>query len=346
MLHQYLKAFIFILSALPVVAQTPLQPGSVKVDEAARIETVAPKPNAGKLKSSAPATEDGYVLTGVLEPEAKYAGWDYKALHNDWLKNIGFDYTENPNNEGDHIDGTHLSVVKDDVLNKYVLRFDIHITPVIDGDRGKRNSDRQRNELKSATNNTTWAKMQGNWDEWQRLEWKFKIPAGFQPTTAFCHIHQIKAQDGPNNGSPVITITPRANSDGTNKRMQIIHSVDGARTGLGIVVDHVPLSEFEGEWVQVVEEMHFTHNGHYSIKITRLRDNKVLIAYTNDNIDMWRKGASFLRNKYGIYRSLAGGRLGRNPVGQSPLLKNESIWMCDFKIYEKNTNPNPSQPHD
>jgi len=293
---------------------------------------------------------DEYVLMGVLEPQETYVGWDYQSLHNNWLKDVGFDYTEHPNctgGFGGHIDGTHLSVVKDDVLNKFVFRFDIHITPVIDGDRCSSGTvDRQRNELKTATNTTTWAKLQGNWDEWQRLEWKFKIPVGFQPTASFCHIHQIKAQDGPNNSSPVITITPRANSDGSNKRMQIIHSVDGARTGLGTVVDNIPLSEFEGEWVQVVEEMHFTHNGYFSIKINRMRDNKLLLSYTNDNLDMWRKGASFLRSKYGIYRSLAGGNLRNDPVGQSPLLKNEMIWMCDFKIYEKNTNPDPSKPHD
>jgi hypothetical protein len=61
---------------------------------------------------------------------------------------------------------------------------------------------------------------------------------------------------------------------------------------------------------------------------------------------MWRKGASYLRNKFGIYRSLAGGKLNETPVNQSPLLKNESVWMCDFNIYEKNTNPNPGLSHD
>ena len=293
---------------------------------------------------------DEYELMGVLNPEAIHVGWNYAQLHNDWLRTIGFDYTEHPNCTGNgyggHNDGVHLSVVHDPTLDKHVFRFDIHITPVIDGDRCGGNTDRQRNELKSATNNTTWAKLQGNWDEWQRLEWKFKLPVGFQPTNSFCHIHQIKAQDGRFNGSPVITITPRANSDGTNKRMQIIHSADGgARRGLGAVVDNIPLSEFEGEWVQVVEEIHYRHDGYFSIKITRIRDNKVLLSYTNDNIDMWRTGSSFLRSKFGIYRSLAGGRLNNTPVNQSPLLKNESMWMCDLKIYEKNTNPNPSQPH-
>jgi hypothetical protein len=43
---------------------------------------------------------------------------------------------------------------------------------------------------------------------------------------------------------------------------------------------------------------------------------------------------------------LAGGNLSKNPVGQSSLLKNESVWMCDFKVYEKNANPTPGVAHD
>jgi len=92
--------------------------------------------------------------------------------------------------------------------------------------------------------------------------------------------------------------------------------------------------------------VHYVHDGYYSCKITRISDGKVLIDFTDPNIDMWRIGSSFIRNKFGIYRSLAGGRLDRDPVGQSPLLKNESIWLSDFRLYEKNTNPTPELPHD
>lgn len=287
-----------------------------------------------------------YVLMGTLVPEATHAGMDYNQLHNNWLRDIGFDYTEHPHctGLGGHMDGTHLVVEKDAEIDQYVLRFDIHITPVVDSDRCG-TFDRQRNELKSATNTSTWAKMQGNWDEWQRLEWKFKIPVGFQPTNAFCHIHQLKAQDGSYNSSPLITITPRANSNGSNKRMQIIHTSEGGNGAtLGTVVDNIPLSDFEGEWVQVVETVHYMHNGYYSIKITRIRDGKVLLSYERENIDMWRPGSSYIRNKYGIYRSLNGGNL-QTGVPPGALLKNESIWMYDFKIFEANTNPNPSQTH-
>jgi hypothetical protein len=291
----------------------------------------------------------GYVRTSSMEANPSLVGKMYSEI-NTYMRQFGFDYTEHPNctgGFGGHIDGVHGSVDEDAALNKHVFRFDIHIDPVIDGDRCSSGTvDRQRNEMKSITNNSTWAKVQGNWDEWQILEWKFKLPAGLQPTGNFFHIHQLKAQDGPNNGAPTITITPRANgSDGSNRRMQIIHSVDGANTDKGTVVDNIPLSDFENEWVQVRQEARYTHDGYYSIKITRISDGKVLIDFRDDNIDMWRIGSSYIRSKFGLYRSLAGGRLDREPVGQSPLLKNESIWITDFRVYEKNTNPEPGVPH-
>ena len=111
-------------------------------------------------------------------------------------------------------------------------------------------------------------------------------------------------------------------------------------------MDNVPLSDFEDEWVQVREEIHYTHDGYYSIKITRIRDGKVLIDFKDDHIDMWRIGSSYIRSKFGLYRSLAGGTLNKVPVGQSPLLKNESLWITDFRVYEKNSNPNPGVPHE
>jgi hypothetical protein len=290
----------------------------------------------------------GYRLTTSMNADSSMAGKNYNEL-NTYMKRFGYDYSEHPNctgGYGGHPDGIHGSVEQTSSLNKPVFRFDIHIDPVIDGDRCSSGTvDRQRNEMKSITNNSTWAKVQGNWDEWQILEWKFKLPQGFQPTTSFCHIHQLKAQDGSNNGSPLITITPRANSDGSNKRIQIIHSVDGASTGKGTVVNNIPLSDFEGEWVQVQEKIHYIHEGYYSCRIIRIRDGKVLLDFTDSNIDMWRIGSSYIRHKYGIYRSLAGGQLDEVPVGQSPLLKNESLWFTDFKVYEKNSSAQPGVPH-
>jgi hypothetical protein len=290
----------------------------------------------------------GYLLTTTMDADPSMAGKPYNEI-NTYMKSFGFDYSEHPNcngGYGGHLEGVHCNTEQASSLNRPVFRFDIHVDPVIDGDRCSSSTvDRQRNEMKSITNNSTWAKVQGNYDEWQILEWKFRLPRNFQPTTSFCHIHQLKAQDGPNNGAPLITITPRSNSNGSNKRIQIIHSIDGAPTDKGTIVDNIPLSDFEDEWVQVREEMHYTHEGYYSCKITRVNDGKVLIDFKDTAIDMWPAGASYVRHKYGIYRSLGNGRLNRVPVGQNPLLKNESLWIAGFRVYEKNTNPEPGQPH-
>jgi hypothetical protein len=291
----------------------------------------------------------GYTLTTTMEADASLTGKSYNEINN-YMKAFGFDYSEHPNcngGYGGHMNGTHVSIAGDAMCHKPAFQFDIHIDSVIDGDRCSATTvDRQRNEMKSITNNTTWAKVQGNYGEWQVLEWKFKLPVGFQPTPSFCHIHQLKAQDGPNNSSPIITLTPRANADGSNRRLQIIHTIDGATTDKGTMVNNLPLSALEGEWVQVREEMHYTHSGYYSCKITRVSDGQVILDFKDTNIDLWPSGTSYVRHKYGIYRSLGNGRLNQNPVGQNPLLKNESLLITDFRVYEKNTNPAPGVPHD
>jgi len=231
------------------------------------------------IHTSEPSSPEakGYILVGKAIPETKHIGLHYDALQRDFFRSVGFDYSEHPHctGIGGHMDGEHLAVVHDETLNEPVLRFDIHITPVIDGDHCS-GTDWQRNELKTTHSDRNWAQLlNGQWDKWQMLEWKMKIPKGFQPTQAFCHIHQIKAQDGPNNGAPVITLTLCSNRDGSNSRVQVIHaSSGGSGRSLGILTE-APLSEFEDEWVQVVQEKHFRHNGFYSINITRIRDGKV-----------------------------------------------------------------------
>jgi hypothetical protein len=294
---------------------------------------------------------ESYRLTTSMAADESLLNALYPAI-NTHMRQYGFDYTEHPHFTGpygSHNDGVHCLIERDNALTgKYAYRFNIHIDPVIDGDNYTTSLDRQRNEMKSVAENNVWSKVQGNWDEWQLLEWKFKINAGFQPTPRFTHIHQLKAQDGPHNGNPVITLTLRANSNGTGRRVQIVHTVDGDpnTSGKGTIVDNIPLSEFENEWIEAREECHYRHDGYYSIKLTRMRDGKVLMDFKDENIDLWRTGSSFIRSKFGIYRHLDGGLLNQTPVGQNPLLRNESVWLADFRIYERNTNPNPSQPHD
>lgn len=64
--------------------------------------------------------------------------------------------------------------------------------------------------------------------------------------------------------------------------------------------------------------------------------------YTNEHIDMWRnKGTTNVRSKHGIYRNV-----GKNPFGSNALLKDEELYLTDFKIYEKKSNDNPQAVDD
>lgn len=288
-----------------------------------------------------PEEVDPFVLQGVLSAAEELVGKDYQDVHQ-YMRKFGWDYSEHPNSSvNDHYEGKHIDVVYDEGLKSHVFRFINHAGDALDGDRGSL-KDRQRNEMKSQTS-SKWYKLNGNWDERQRLEWKFRIPKGFRPSTNFCHIHQLKAQEG-NNGAPLITISTRSDSNGGNRRVQVIHTGDVSSTSRGVIIDNMPLADFEDQWVNVVTEMHYTHHGSFSIKITRVSDGKVLADASFDDIDLWRKGAVSIRNKFGIYRSFGGTVSGPDDRPANGI-KDETLDLADFKAYECDTNPDP-QPHD
>lgn len=328
--------FFFASIALFLYLQGVYACSSPSTSEPDQSGTLPGKPDE---KPIAPA---GYTLQGSMKADAKLYDKGYADIHQ-YMRQFGFDYTEHPNSsDKDHITGMHCKVIYDNAIKQPVFLFMNHANKeVLDGDRGKI-EDRQRNEMKSQTS-AAWYKLNGNWDEWQRLVWKFKVPKGFRPSSSFCHIHQLKAQEG-NNGSPLITITPRANADGSNRRMQVIHTGDLTSSTKGVLIDNVSLSEFEDQWVQVETEMHYTHNGFFSIKITRISDSKVLMNQSFNDIDMWRKRAINIRNKFGIYRSF-GRQMESADDRPTNGIKDESLSLADFEIYEKNGNSAP-QAHD
>lgn len=210
--------------------------------------------------------------------------------------------------------GRHITEVFDSQLNKNVFVFHIHVTP--DDDRCNGSTDRQRNEIK--THGSSPANLKGTLNETVSYRWKFKIDAGFIPTSNFCHIHQIKAGDG-DAGAPIITITPRA---GNPQKLQIIHSTGTG--GTGGEIHSVNLSSFKGVWVEVFEKIKYSTNGSYEVVIKRVSDGVTLLSYSNSNINMWRDETTFCRPKWGIYRSL-------NSISE---LRDEQVRFADFCIAE------------
>ena len=188
--------------------------------------------------------------------------------------------------------GPHITQAFDDELGKNVFVFSIHVTP--DNDRCAA-FDRQRNEIK--TYGPSPAYLKGFYGDTVTFRWRFRLDAGFQPSPNFTHIHQIKAGDG-DAAAPIITLTPRAGSPG---RLQIIHV---GSTGHSTTVATTALEPFKGAWVEAYERITYAFDGSYAITLTNLSDGTEILSYSNNLIDMWRNQTTFVRPKWGIYRSL------------------------------------------
>jgi hypothetical protein len=210
----------------------------------------------------------------------------------------------------------HITQQWNDALKKYVFAFTIHKD--VDGD-GSERIDRQRLEIK--TYGRSPDNMKAAYGETHTYRWKFKLDAGFQPSPSFCHIHQLKAGDGDDAGSPLITITPRT---GNPDKLQIIFVAPTAAGGGTTYLKEVELAPFKGTWVEVQEKVTFAHNGDIDIVIRRVDDETVLLRHHSDLLDLWRGTATFIRPKFGIYRSL-------NNVSY---LRDETVLFADFSLYE------------
>jgi hypothetical protein len=228
---------------------------------------------------------------------------------------FGGDATEDPDCAHPAF-GRHIREEFDNTLNKNVFVFSMHVNP--DNDRCNGSTDRQRNEIKTygpSSNN-----LKGQLNDTVIYRWKFRIDAGFQPSPSFTHIHQIKAGDGTNDGSPLITLTPRA---GSPEKLELIHTGNSSASTLG-KVKTADLSLFKGTWVEAVEKVVYKTLGSYEITIKRLSDGAELLSYSNNNIDLWREAATFCRPKWGIYRSL----------NNTSYLRDEEVKFADFCIGE------------
>lgn len=193
----------------------------------------------------------------------------------------------NHTNFGDHIDE-----VWDSVLGANVFRFHIHVSP--DNDRCI-NMDRQRNEIKSYDKSPN--NLKGTQGEVVEYSWLFKLPNGFQSSSNFTHIHQLKSVGGNLASMPMYTLTTRKSNP---NRLELRY----AETDSQITLAQEPIASFLGHWLQAKETIQYGSYGSYSIVISTVSDSTVLFNYTNDSIVNWRTGADFVRPKWGIYRSL------------------------------------------
>lgn len=211
--------------------------------------------------------------------------------------------------------GRHIDELYDTDLGINVFRFFMHATP--DNDRCL-NFDRQRNEIKSYDQSPD--NLLGVEDEIVQYKWKFKIDAGFQVSPNFTHLHQLKSVGGSLDGMPMYTLTARK---ATPDRLELRY----AETDTQITLQQTDLAPFKGTWLEVTETISYGTSGTYAIEIKKVNDGSILFNYSNSNIINWRSGASFVRPKWGIYRSL-------NNVAD---LRDEEVLFANFSIEEQSS---------
>lgn len=215
----------------------------------------------------------------------------------------------------DHPDGfQHIDEVYNEEIEKHVFRFFIHADT--DTDRCRTNVDRQRNEIKTYGPSPEY--LLGSYGEIFTYEWFFKIEEGFQPSSSFTHLFQLKASGGKDDANPIFTITPRKSSP---DRLELIH---GSGNNRYTTIETADLSLIKGKWVKVYCEATFIDDkGSFNFNM-QLLDGTEVIAYSGE-LDMWREGADFVRPKWGIYRGLK----------NASALRDETVLFADFKITEK-----------
>jgi len=140
------------------------------------------------------------------------------------------------------------------------------------------------------------------------------LPKGFQPSTNFTHLHQIKAVGG-DQDMPIFTLSAKK---GTINVLNVVHNNTK-------VVASIDLIELEGVWVEITERIKVGANGSYGIVIKSIKTGKELLSYSNANLETIRPDNSFIRPKWGIYRSLK----------KIEDLKDESVRFDDFYITEE-----------
>ena len=221
--------------------------------------------------------------------------------------------------------GRHIAEVWDSSLNKYVFEFYIH--PAIDNDISTLDTNKQRVEIKTYAPSPD--SMKGIVGDLMTFKWMFRLPQGFQPSPYFTHIHQIKGVNG-DDGDPIFTITPVI-LNGKNKLQlrYVADSTQGNSNNPFTSLTTANLSSFQGVWVQVTEVIKFdtTTKGTYSIKITKVGDTTSMLRYSSNAIKTMRVSNSFVRPKWGIYRSV----LTRS------YLRDDSLRLSGITIYKGNT---------
>lgn len=189
----------------------------------------------------------------------------------------------------------HIVEKTDDIVGNY---FEFLIHRDIDKDRDTDYTDRQRNEIK--TYDPSPANVKGFRDETMRFHWYFRLQDGFTISKNFSHFFQLKAVNG-DDSQPIATISGSINSG--NYEFEIIHN--SGNSSSDVQLTHTDWTKANnGEWMEMEVIATFADEGYLKITVSTLGGEEIM-SVEKSPVDMWRTGSTFVRPKWGIYRSLS-----------------------------------------
>jgi hypothetical protein len=190
----------------------------------------------------------------------------------------------------------HIYEETDDILGHHFV-FLLHRD--IDRDRDKyiKFSDRQRNEIKAYSGSED--RLKAFEGDTLTYRWKFKLEPDMSMSKNFSHFFQLKSVDD-GIGMPILTVSARSYKG--EKWLALSHAAIKKAT----ILDKTTWDKVSGVWLEAECKVTYANNGSLLIKVKRLSDNKTVLAFESDEIDMWRgtKKSHFVRPKWGFYRSL------------------------------------------
>ena len=197
--------------------------------------------------------------------------------------------------EGNHRDFEHLTVKKDKEMG---ASFVFHLHRDKDKDRDKdwpKGQERQRNEIKGYQSSPkTMKALQG---EVTRYHWYLKIDESFAITKNFCHFFQLKPVGGKSASDPILTLS---GSIFQGKPQLEIRwwSKDGKERLF--VADW---KDCKGKWLECECITKTGEKSFLRFSVTS-SDKDIRFGREIPGLVTWRPDYSFVRPKWGIYRSL------------------------------------------
>jgi hypothetical protein len=270
-------------------ASVPSNPTSGGLD-AATLPTADAEPNLPEAPP--PIANSGLASTVILDSDGPGGVETYALIRSVF----GPDAIEAPDlYANNHPGSPHLREDRDEVVGNHFV-FLIHRDSDWDRDTYPATSDRQRNEIKTYEGSAENLKAREG--ETFLLTWKFRINPAMPVSKNFTHFFQLKGVGG-DEQQPLITFTGAKKSGVDVFEVRYSPASGSADQFLATL----PWTTVRGQWIAATVQATFGQAGALSVRLLG-EDGVVVLALDRTGIDLWREG-SFIRPKWGIYRSLA-----------------------------------------